>query len=146
MPGRRLASCFVSAPASGRFPVSLPNSPPISTTGASDEVQRDKPFRALRCADCAHHGCRLGHLSRRPATGRPLWPHAARLASGSFRAFALCYYRLLDRPHDCALEPLMSGVEPKANDARTVPGIKRGSVLSSLRVLPVLATAAAVVL
>ncbi|MFY9972520.1 MAG: efflux RND transporter periplasmic adaptor subunit [Roseiarcus sp.] len=40
----------------------------------------------------------------------------------------------------------MSGVEQKANDAKTVPGIKRGSVLSSLRVLPVLATVAAVAL
>ena len=68
----------------------------------------------------------------------------ARLASGSFRACALCYYRLVDRPHDCALEPLMSGVELKANDAKALPGIKRRSVLSSLRVLPVLVTVVAV--
>jgi multidrug resistance efflux pump len=40
----------------------------------------------------------------------------------------------------------MSGVEPKANDATTAPGVKRRSVLSSLRVLPVLATLAAVAL
>ncbi len=40
----------------------------------------------------------------------------------------------------------MSGVEPKGNDAKALPGIKRRSVLSSLRVVPVLATAAAVAL
>ena len=40
----------------------------------------------------------------------------------------------------------MSGVEPKANDAKALPGIKRRSVLSSLRVVPVLATVAAVAL
>jgi multidrug resistance efflux pump len=38
----------------------------------------------------------------------------------------------------------MSGVELKANDAKALAGIKRGSLLSSLRLLPVLATAAAV--
>ena len=38
----------------------------------------------------------------------------------------------------------MSGVELKANDVKTLPGIKRRSVLSSVRVLPVLATVAAV--
>ncbi|HLY00053.1 MAG TPA: HlyD family secretion protein [Roseiarcus sp.] len=40
----------------------------------------------------------------------------------------------------------MSGVEANANTLRTAPAIKRGSVLSSLRVLPVLITAAAVCL
>ena len=40
----------------------------------------------------------------------------------------------------------MSGVELKAKDANAVPGIKRRSVLSSLRVVPVLATLAAVAL
>ena len=42
----------------------------------------------------------------------------------------------------------MSGVEQKANDAKTRPGrpVERRSVLSSLRVLPVLATVAAVAL
>ncbi|HKN28263.1 MAG TPA: HlyD family secretion protein [Roseiarcus sp.] len=40
----------------------------------------------------------------------------------------------------------MSGVELKANDAKTPPPIKRRSVLSSLRVVPVLATLAAVAL
>jgi len=40
----------------------------------------------------------------------------------------------------------MSGVEANANTLRTAPTIKRGSVLSSLRVLPVLVTAAAVCL
>jgi protein AaeX len=42
--------------------------------------------------------------------------------------FELALYvinRLLNRPYDCALEPLMSGVEPKTNDAKTLPGIKR---------------------
>ena len=38
----------------------------------------------------------------------------------------------------------MSGVELKANDIGTVPAIKRRSVLSSVRVMPVLATLAAV--
>jgi multidrug resistance efflux pump len=38
----------------------------------------------------------------------------------------------------------MSGVELKANDAKTLPAIKRRSMLSSLRVLPVLVTVAAV--
>ena len=40
----------------------------------------------------------------------------------------------------------MSGVELKANDPKTLPAIKRRSVLSSLRVLPVLVTAAVVAL
>ena len=40
----------------------------------------------------------------------------------------------------------MSGVEANANTLRTAPAIKRGSVLSSLRVLPVLVTAATVCL
>ena len=40
----------------------------------------------------------------------------------------------------------MSGVELKASDAKTLPGIKRRSVLSSLYVVPVLVTAAAVAL
>ena len=40
----------------------------------------------------------------------------------------------------------MSGVEPKEKDAKALPGIKRRSVLSSLRVVSVLATAAAVAL
>ena len=68
------------------------------------------------------------------------------LASGPFRARALRYHCLVDRPHDCALEALMSGVELKVKDAKTVPGIKQRSVLSSLRVVPVLATVAAVAL
>ncbi len=38
----------------------------------------------------------------------------------------------------------MSGVELKANDAKTPPAIKRRSVLSSIRVLPILVTAVAV--
>jgi multidrug resistance efflux pump len=38
----------------------------------------------------------------------------------------------------------MSGVELKANDAKVLPGIKRGSLLSSLRILPILVTVAAV--
>jgi multidrug resistance efflux pump len=38
----------------------------------------------------------------------------------------------------------MSGVELKANDVKTLAGVKRWSVLSSLRVLPVLITATAV--
>ena len=38
----------------------------------------------------------------------------------------------------------MSGVELKANDAKALAGIKRGSLFSSLRLLPVLATVAAV--
>ena len=79
-----------------------------------------------------------------PAHRRPLWPHCSGLASGSFRACALCYYPLVDRPRDCALEPLMSGVELKANDVKTLAGIKRRSILSSLRILPVLATVVAV--
>jgi multidrug resistance efflux pump len=40
----------------------------------------------------------------------------------------------------------MSGVELKANDAKSLPGIKRRSVLSSIRVVPILVTAAAVAL
>jgi multidrug resistance efflux pump len=40
----------------------------------------------------------------------------------------------------------MSGVELKANDAKTLPAIKRRSVLSSLRIVPVLATAVVVAL
>ena len=40
----------------------------------------------------------------------------------------------------------MSGVELKANDAKALPGIKRRSVLSSIRVVPILVTAAAVAL
>jgi len=40
----------------------------------------------------------------------------------------------------------MSGDELKANDAKTPPGIKRRSILSSIRVVPILATAAAVAL
>ena len=39
----------------------------------------------------------------------------------------------------------MSGVELKANDVKTLAGVKRRSVLSSVRILPVLATVAAVV-
>jgi multidrug resistance efflux pump len=39
----------------------------------------------------------------------------------------------------------MSGVELKANDARALPAIKRRSVLSSIRVVPILVTAVAVV-
>ena len=38
----------------------------------------------------------------------------------------------------------MSGVELKANDGKTLAGIKRGSVLSSIRVVPFLVTALAV--
>src|ERR1700691_2742263 len=38
----------------------------------------------------------------------------------------------------------MSGVELKANDVKTLAGIKRGSVLSSIRVVPILITAVAV--
>jgi multidrug resistance efflux pump len=38
----------------------------------------------------------------------------------------------------------MSGVELKANDAKTLAGVKRRSVLSSVRILPVLATVVAV--
>ena len=38
----------------------------------------------------------------------------------------------------------MSGVELKANDAKTLPAVKRRSVFSSLRLLPILVTAAAV--
>ncbi|HEY3623125.1 MAG TPA: HlyD family secretion protein, partial [Roseiarcus sp.] len=38
----------------------------------------------------------------------------------------------------------MSGVELKVNDAKALAGIKRGSLLSSLRILPVLATVTAV--
>ncbi len=38
----------------------------------------------------------------------------------------------------------MSGIELKANDANALAGIKRGSLFSSLRLLPVLATLAAV--
>jgi multidrug resistance efflux pump len=38
----------------------------------------------------------------------------------------------------------MSGVELKANDAKTLAGVKRRSILSSLRILPVLVTVAAV--
>jgi multidrug resistance efflux pump len=38
----------------------------------------------------------------------------------------------------------MSGVELKANDAKALPGIKRRSVLSSIRVVPILVTAVAV--
>jgi multidrug resistance efflux pump len=53
-------------------------------------------------------------------------------------------YRFVDRRYDCALEPLMSGVELKANDVKALAGIKPRSVLSSVRVLPVLATLAAV--
>ena len=63
---------------------------------------------------------------------------------GPFRACALCYDRLVDRPYDCALEPLMSGVELKANDAKALPAIKRRSVLSSVHVVPILVTVAAV--
>src|SRR3984957_5276221 len=40
----------------------------------------------------------------------------------------------------------MSGVELKANDAKALPAIKRRSVLSSIRVVPILVTAAAVAL
>ncbi len=40
----------------------------------------------------------------------------------------------------------MSGVELKANDAKVLAGIKRRSVLSSIRVAPILITAAAVAL
>ena len=40
----------------------------------------------------------------------------------------------------------MSGVELKANDAKALPVIKRRSVLSSIRVVPILVTAAAVAL
>ncbi len=40
----------------------------------------------------------------------------------------------------------MSGVELKANDAKVLAGIKRRSVLSSIRVAPILVTAAAVAL
>ena len=40
----------------------------------------------------------------------------------------------------------MSGVEPKTQDAKPLPGIKRRSVLSSLRIVPILATLAAVAL
>ena len=40
----------------------------------------------------------------------------------------------------------MSGVELKANDAKALPGIKRRSVLSSIHVVPILVTAAAVAL
>ena len=40
----------------------------------------------------------------------------------------------------------MSGVELKANDAKALPGIKRRSVLSSIRVMPILVTMAAVAL
>ena len=39
----------------------------------------------------------------------------------------------------------MSGVELKANDAKALPGIKRRSILSSIHVVPILVTAAAVV-
>src|SRR5271165_2660503 len=142
-PDPRAASCFGSGPASWRSRVNSPNTPPTST-GQSDEVQRDQPVRALRRAYHADHGRRLGRLSRRQANGRPLRLDAACLASGSFRACALCYHRLVDRPYDCALEPLMSGIELKANDAKALAGIKRGSLFSSLRLLPVLATLAAV--
>jgi multidrug resistance efflux pump len=38
----------------------------------------------------------------------------------------------------------MSGVELKANDAKALAGIKRGSVLSSIRIVPILVTVAAV--
>ena len=40
----------------------------------------------------------------------------------------------------------MSGVELKANDAKALQGIKRRSVLSSIHVVPILVTAAAVAL
>jgi multidrug resistance efflux pump len=39
---------------------------------------------------------------------------------------------------------MMSGVDSKANDGKTVPGIKRRSVLSSIRVVPILVTVVAV--
>ena len=46
--------------------------------------------------------------------------YAAGLASGAVRACALCYHRLVDRPHDRALGTLMSGVELKASDVRAL--------------------------
>ena len=83
-------------------------------------------------------------LSRRQASVRPVRPDTACLASRPFRACALCYDRLVDCRYDRALEPLMSGVELKASDAKALPAIKRRSVLSSVRVLPILVTAVAV--
>src|SRR6204780_2036599 len=143
-PSPQAASCFVSGPASWRFPASFPNTPPISTTGRPNEVQRDQSVRALRRADHGDHGGRLGGLSRRQASVRPLRPDTARLASRPFRACALCYHRLVACRYGCPLEPLMSGVELKANDAKALAGIKRRSVLSSIRVVPILVTAVAV--
>src|ERR1700689_4238859 len=143
-PQPQAASCFVSGPASWRFPASFPNTPPISTTGRPNEVQRDQSVRALRRADHGDHGGRLGGLSRRQASVRPLRPDTARLASRPFRACALCYHRLVACRYGCPLEPLMSGVELKANDAKALAGIKRRSVLSSIRVVPILVTAVAV--
>ena len=133
----------------GDFAANSPDSPPTSTN-RSDEVQRDQPVRTLCRPDHGDPRRGLGDLCRRQASGRPLWPDRARLAPGSFRACALCYDRLVDRPRDCALEPLMSRVELKANDVlkassvAAAPAVRRRSVWSSLRVLPVLVTVAAV--
>jgi hypothetical protein len=47
-----------------------------------DEIQRDQLVRALRRAGHADHGRRLGGVSHRQASGRPVLPDATCLASG----------------------------------------------------------------
>ena len=119
--------------------------PPITTNG-SDQVQRDQPVRYTTSPTITvimAVAWVIYVFLRRIGDRLGLTPLG--LASRSFRACALCYYCVVDRPHDCALEPLMSGVELKANDVKTLTGAKRRSVLSSVRILPFLATAAAVV-